>query len=431
LRSKLHGAESMPGLTVETPAFVEMPAHSPARREKTTPVAVIRVPRMWPTAPRVSSGPAVQPISDTDGLSAFGSEREASVVALPRPLSEASVALHSPLVAAPAGESPSGSPSGAPAAIRIGFLFILLASVTAAGTWQYYRRLQTSAAGTLSIQTTPQGLNVVIDGSQVGATPLTVSLPPGEHRVQVGAEGSRRELDVKMVSGATIQHHLEIASPGPLAAAPATAGSLRVLTDGAPMAVTVDGVERGTSPLTINDLTPGEHQILVRADQRVVRKTVSVKAGETMSLVISPIASNVVAPGWLEVSSPVVMQLREGGQLIGTTEAQKLMLPAGQHDIEIVNDAIGFRASRKVTVDAGKVTLEAVEVPNGYLSVNAQPWAEVWVDGERVGETPIANLVARPGSHEVLFRHPQLGERRETILVTLRQPARLGVDLRK
>jgi hypothetical protein len=283
----------------------------------------------------------------------------------------------------------------------------------------------------LSIQTSPQGLEVVIDGSRAGATPVTVTLPPGAHRVQVGAEGSRRDIDVTMVSGATIQHHLEIAPHSPPAAALPTAGSLRVLTDGAAMSVTVDGIERGTSPLRIDDLTPGEHQVLVRADQRVVRRTVSVKAGETISLVISPIAPSVAAPGWLAVSSPILMQLREGGKTIGTTETQKLMLQAGQHDIEIVNEAIGFRASRKVTVDSGKVTVEAVEVPPGSLSVNAQPWAEVWVDGERVGETPIANLPATPGSHEVLFRHPQLGERRETVLVTLRQPVRLGVDLRK
>ena len=37
----------------------------------------------------------------------------------------------------------------------------------------------------------------------------------------------------------------------------------------------------------------------------------------------------------------------------------------------------------------------------------------------------------RVGSYEVVFRHPQLGERRENVLVTLRQPVRLGVDMRR
>jgi hypothetical protein len=35
------------------------------------------------------------------------------------------------------------------------------------------------------------------------------------------------------------------------------------------------------------------------------------------------------------------------------------------------------------------------------------------------------------GSHDVVFRHPELGEQRHTAVVTLNAPARLSVDLRK
>ena len=61
----------------------------------------------------------------------------------------------------------------------------------------------------------------------------------------------------------------------------------------------------------------------------------------------------------------------------------------------------------------------------------AVPWAEVWIDGQRVGETPIGNLAVPLGSHEIIFRHPDLGEQRHTALVTLKEPTRLSVDLRK
>jgi serine/threonine-protein kinase len=64
------------------------------------------------------------------------------------------------------------------------------------------------------------------------------------------------------------------------------------------------------------------------------------------------------------------------------------------------------------------------------LAVNALPWAEVWIDGEHVGETPLGNLTRTIGTHEVVFRHPELGEKKQTITVTLREPARIGVDLR-
>ena len=106
------------------------------------------------------------------------------------------------------------------------------------------------------------------------------------------------------------------------------------------------------------------------------------------------------------------------------------MLPAGAYDIELVNESVGYRASRKIEVAPGKTTTVAVELPLGSISINAQPWAEVWIAGERIGETPIANLARRVGTYEVVFRHPQLGERRETVLVTLRQPVRLGVNMR-
>ena len=64
------------------------------------------------------------------------------------------------------------------------------------------------------------------------------------------------------------------------------------------------------------------------------------------------------------------------------------------------------------------------------MNLNASPWAEVFIDGQRVGETPIGNLTVALGSHEVLFRNPQLGEKRQSISVTLAAPVRLSVDMK-
>ena len=64
-------------------------------------------------------------------------------------------------------------------------------------------------------------------------------------------------------------------------------------------------------------------------------------------------------------------------------------------------------------VKAGQVTPLVVPVPNGTLNINAQPWAAVWIDGASIGETPLGNLSVVPGEHEIVFRHPELGERRE------------------
>jgi len=89
------------------------------------------------------------------------------------------------------------------------------------------------------------------------------------------------------------------------------------------------------------------------------------------------------------------------------------------------------RTARPVTIAPGALSRLSIELPSGTLSVNAVTWAEVWLDGQRIGETPIANLTVRIGPHELVFRHPQLGERRRSVTVTLKAPARVGVDLRQ
>jgi hypothetical protein len=65
------------------------------------------------------------------------------------------------------------------------------------------------------------------------------------------------------------------------------------------------------------------------------------------------------------------------------------------------------------------------------VNINATPWAEVLVDGQRVGETPLGNVQLTVGSHEVKFRHPQLGEQVRTVLVTTGAPGRLSVDMKQ
>ena len=116
--------------------------------------------------------------------------------------------------------------------------------------------------------------------------------------------------------------------------------------------------------------------------------------------------------------------------MLGTTEADRIMMAAGRHEIELVNETLGYRATRSIQVPPGKVAPLVVELPLGVLNVNASPWAEVWVDGRRVGETPIGNLPMSIGPHEVVFRHPQLGEKRQAVSVTLKAPVRLSVEMK-
>jgi hypothetical protein len=261
-------------------------------------------------------------------------------------------------------------------ALALGTLVILVA---AGFSWQ----ARSASTGSFSITTKPAGIPVVVDGVSRGATPLVLDLSGGEHLVELIAKQERRRIPVTIRAGGQISHYLELQdSPAP--AFPVVEPAIRVLPAVA-----------APAPAKREPDTGGPN-----------------------------------AGGWLTVAAPAEVQILENGRLLGTSQIERIMLPAGRHELEIVNGALGFRVRRSVQVTAGRVTSVGLEWPTGSLAVNAVPWAEVFIGERRMGETPIGNLRVPVGVHEVVFRHPTLGERRAFVTVTVGETARLAVDLR-
>ena len=395
-------------------------------------MTILRIPRLWPALQVGRMSSAAAPVlassaaAPAEGLDAFGSESE--------PASNIPKVRVAPPPPPPQPKRPRTMPKWLPVAAKWTAVVVLTAAVAIAGVFLYQKRFARAATtGTVTLDTTPSGLDVVLAGKSLGKTPLTTTLAAGSYELQVGVAPTARTIKVTVAAGTSVVQHLEFAEG--LSTAAAATGGLHVQTEPSHLPVFVDGNNHGMSPVSIDELQPGEHEVSVRTAAGVVRRSVTVEPRETVSLIVSsaapPPAPAAVTAGWIAISSPVALQLREGGKLIGTTESDRLMLAAGDHDIELANEDLGFTAHRTLHVTAGKTAAAKIDLPTGALSINAQPWAEVWVDGERVGETPIGNLSRRIGTHEVIFKHPDLGERRETVLITVGKPARIGVDLRK
>ena len=118
----------------------------------------------------------------------------------------------------------------------------------------------------------------------------------------------------------------------------------------------------------------------------------------------------------------------ERGDVIGTSASTRFMIPAGSHEVDLVNDVLGFKEHRRIDIKPGATATVKIDA-RASINVNARPWAEVLVDGRAVGQTPISNLSLSLGSHEVVFRHPDLGDRQQTVVVTAKGPNRIAVDL--
>jgi hypothetical protein len=133
--------------------------------------------------------------------------------------------------------------------------------------------------------------------------------------------------------------------------------------------------------------------------------------------------------GGVRVLSPIEVKVIEGDRVLGSSADGPIVAAAGTHQLDFINTALGFRTRQVVTFRAGEIAPLNIAIPRGRLSINAQPWADVWIDEQSVGETPLANLDVTLGEHQVVFRHPDLGERRETVIVRADGTARVSAAL--
>jgi hypothetical protein len=197
-----------------------------------------------------------------------------------------------------------------------------------------------------------------------------------------------------------------------------------------PLAVAVESAEPGVT-VFINDQPAGTTPLSITVDGSTRSIRLAGPAAAPLAAVPAPAAADAQAaprprPGSIRFTSSIPLQVLEGNRVLGSSGDGAITLAAGSHQLELVNEDLGFRTRQIVTVDPGEAASFTVTTPQGRLSLNAQPWAQVLVDATAVGETPIANLAVSIGQHEITFRHPQLGEWKETVTVRADRVTRLS-----
>ena len=225
-----------------------------------------------------------------------------------------------------------------------------------------------------------------------------------------------------------------VEAPGPAAvhgasgsSGTATTGSLNVITQPAGARVLVDDVKAGQTPLRLDSVSPGRHTVTTILAGVSTKRTVKVEAGKTA--VVDIAGESTERTGWVTIKSPVRLDVSEAGRKLGTSDQRRIQVAPGSHSLTLSNRSVAYSSSHTVQVAAGQEAVLTI-APTGRVNLNAQPWAEVWIDGNRAGETPLANLQVPLGSRQFVFKHPQHGERKLTATVST-NPIALTVDFTK
>jgi PEGA domain len=219
------------------------------------------------------------------------------------------------------------------------------------------------------------------------------------------------------------------ARPAPLVKATVeTHGTVSVTSNPVGARVLVDGQLQGATPLTLS-VPIGSHELELRNGSASRKLPFTIAGGQTMSQVVD--LEPGVVQGFVTFKAPANMRVIEAGRTLGTTAGGKIALSPGRHDLELVSAALDFRKQVTVHVSSGQTTTATIDPPEGLVSINALPWANVSIDGKPVGTTPLGNLKVPIGEHEIMWRHPMYGQRRMTVRVAAKSPLRVSIDFRQ
>lgn len=168
--------------------------------------------------------------------------------------------------------------------------------------------------GDIFVVTKKPGVAIFLDGKAVGAsTPYMLrGVPAGQHTVQVRTDCARAGTSVQVTQGAIARADLEPVE---------VAGALFVNTLPSGARVLLDGMDEGKAPLTLKELTCGDHALVVRAPGFLeASRIVKVLGGDTVSVELVPMSSASPAP---DVPAPVdplnvrlLIQKEEFGSLV-------------------------------------------------------------------------------------------------------------------
>jgi len=269
-------------------------------------------------------------------------------------------------------------------------------------------------SGIAEIQTVPEGAQVWYQGRQLGVTPLRTELAVGSHEVELSYRNTTRTLTLDVTPGNTIVQRIEWA-------APRVAGALRVESDPPGAAVAVDGKPRGVTPLTVEDLTAGQHDVDIVMNGNTVRETVDVRGGKTVTLRPS------IYRGWLALFSPIDLTVAVDGRAVALDDQHRALLPSGSHQLTGQNRSLGYEYSQTSEIKPGDTTPVSVVLPKTTLSITTSSPAEVWIDGERIGDAPITDYPVDIGTRSVLARSAEHGERHTSVTATV-NPAHVSFN---
>jgi formylglycine-generating enzyme required for sulfatase activity len=272
----------------------------------------------------------------------------------------------------------------------------LAADVVVTGESRDFRFTLEKLPGRLVVRTTPAEATVLVDGRELGTTPLEpIDLEAGEHEVVVTAERYREHSARVLIEGEGKTVEIDVALVPRFA-------QVTFLSDPPGATVQVAGRRFGPAPVDV-ELLEGNYEYEARLPGRKPeRGRLRVDAGEAQTVRLGDFAP---VDGVVRLLSvPGEANVTVGGEYRGQTPLEISLPPGVAHRIDF--SRAGYESAvREVEVGSGNARTVTVELEPKLGEIDLvvdPPDAELFVNGERRGRArQLLRLPAVPQRIEV------------------------------
>ncbi len=284
--------------------------------------------------------------------------------------------------------------------------------------------------GLLLVKTDPAGCNIKVDGISVGESPRFIGdlSVKDAHSVRLSKAGYQDQvISVRFRGREPLVREEKMVLDS---------GVLDLVSEPSGAAVTVNGIDRGTTPVLVRDIPKGTITVKFslpgyREEMREVR----VNAGDQQTLSVSLVG----LPGTLHLlSDPPNASFYVNDEARGRAPLSIPGLKPGDYVVRCEKDGYGT-LTKTIAVGNGRSVREEFKLSNmmGRIEVRSLPGgADVYLDGRKVGETKsagggedeISNVFSienvMEGDHQIVLRKDGYQEVVRTVRVESQQTAK-------
>ncbi len=234
--------------------------------------------------------------------------------------------------------------------------------------------------GLVLIHSTPSGVDVEVDGASRGKTPLFVSdLPLGRYRAKFTKPGYMpKEIELNINKRTPVKYNVTL-----------TPDSATLFVDSIPQdaTVTINGINRGKTPCTIERIPSGETTLeLDLQGYKHYKERLVLAAGDKEQVMgnLNPIPSSLEI-----ITTPPDARIYVNNQYRGTSPLKLKQLSPGTYRVRAEKRAYDIMARDIVVGRAQKLTEEfRLKTNAGAIEITTEPaGVKVLLDGKCVGIT--------------------------------------------